>query len=837
MRHALVALGLGMGMLLLSWGTSAMESRGTAAAARDEIRPEQILPGDSVVVLSYDGQAAHLPGLKGTAAWESLEDTELMDRVFELMGVLVELSGEGNGQILRRAVDHLRAEGTSLGISLGGDGDQPAPFGVLVIHDAAELAADLEPIVMQAMPPGGPQVRMQTISGRKIQRADMSELAPGVELAWWSEGSHLVIAAGMDSVRQTLATIAGDRPALAGQPQWQAMRQSDEFMVTGLGWVDVGAVLGRFGGMVLPPAPSGEVMTVNELLQIPGLDAVDGLFMQMGFEGATTWTKTDVKWRGEPRGLMRLLDQRPLQLSELPPLPAAVTGFSGFRFDAGAALQTMLDVARQLVVKIEPNAAGQFDQGIGMAGVVLGIQPQDLLNGFGDVWCVYSDTAALPIPMGISPALAVSVRDRDVITDGLTALTQAAASFAGENGFEVRPSEKDGVSYWALTIRELPVVPTLMLTDDWFVAGITPVTAQTFAARLQGKLPSWEPDEVVAEGLAELPSEMMSLTYSDPAPAYAQLLQLAPMGMMFLQQSLGEQGVEMPFEIQDLPVPELVTAPLFPNLSVTVRSESGLTSLVRQSVPATPLGDISATAVVPILVALLLPAVQQAREAARRTQSRNNLKMMGLAAHNYHDVYNRFPQGTVDGTDLPPEKRLSWAYSLLPFLDEPALYDQMDRAQAWDSDANALAVATQISVFQNPSQPGRRANPSSGDYLGVTGIGEGSADLPANDRRAGIFGTDRQTRFRDVTDGTSNTMMFIDASEPNVSQFAGGRATLRGFSQKPYFNGPDGIGSPHTGVVQVMFADGSVRAMSVDVDDRIIEAMATKAGGEVISDF
>ncbi len=656
MRKALVALGLGMAMLLFSWGTSAMESRATAAAVRHEIRPEQILPGDSVVMLSYDGQAAHLPGLKGTAAWASLEETELMDRMFELLQAMVAAAGEEYGEILRCAIDHLRAEGMSLGISLGADGDYPAPYAVVVFHEAAELAESLEPFLTLAMTPAEPQISVETIDGhqvnelelddvspeveraimiiagdepaitpvrpqiseatidgRQVRRLELHDVSPGMELAWWSEGAHLVFAVGMNSVHQTLATIAGDRPSLAGQPQWQTLRQSDEFTVTGLGWIDVGSVLDRFGGMELTPNATDEVTTVHELLQIPGLDAVDGLFMQMGFQGAATWTKTDVKWRGEPRGLMRLLDQRPLQLSELPPLPPAVARFSWYRFDAGAALQTMLDVYRQLAMVFEPESAGEFDEALGAVGEVVGMQPQDLLNSFGDVWCFYSDTAALPIPIGISPALAVSVRDRDVIAERLTALTQAAAStgrelagdiagelagemageLAGDIGFEVRPFEKDGVSYWALKIPSFPVVPTLMLTDDWFVAGITPVTAQTFAARLQGKLPSWEPDDVLAEGLAELPSEMMSLTYSDPSSTYVNVLQLAPIGMVVLQHLLGVQGVEMPFEIYDLPVPELVTAPLFPNLSVTVRSEVGLTSLSRQSVPETSLGDLS----------------------------------------------------------------------------------------------------------------------------------------------------------------------------------------------------------------------------------------------------
>jgi prepilin-type processing-associated H-X9-DG protein len=70
-----------------------------------------------------------------------------------------------------------------------------------------------------------------------------------------------------------------------------------------------------------------------------------------------------------------------------------------------------------------------------------------------------------------------------------------------------------------------------------------------------------------------------------------------------------------------------------------------------------------------------------------------------------------------------------------------------------------------------------------------------------------------------------------------VSMFAGGKPTVRGFSQQPYLNGPDGIGSPHPGIVHVLMADGSVRALAVETDPQVIEALATKAGGEVVGDF
>jgi hypothetical protein len=240
---------------------------------------------------------------------------------------------------------------------------------------------------------------------------------------------------------------------------------------------------------------------------------------------------------------------------------------------------------------------------------------------------------------------------------------------------------------------------------------------------------------------------------------------------------------------------------------------------------------------VPVLVALTVPAIQQAREAARRTQSKNNLKWLGLAMHNYHDVWNHFPTGTLEQPDLPVEQRLSWAYSLLPYIEEAAAYEAADRQQGWQGPGNAGLVNRKYSTFRNPSQYGERGYGSSGDYVGIAGVGANAAELPEDDPKAGVFGYNRSTNFRSITDGTSNTIMIADASQPNVSMFAGGGQTIRGFSQQPYLNGPDEIGSPHDGIVHGLLADGSVRAVPVTTDPKIIEALATKAGGELIDEF
>ena len=238
-----------------------------------------------------------------------------------------------------------------------------------------------------------------------------------------------------------------------------------------------------------------------------------------------------------------------------------------------------------------------------------------------------------------------------------------------------------------------------------------------------------------------------------------------------------------------------------------------------------------------VLVALLLPAIQQAREAARRTQSKNNLKQIALALHNYADTYQSFPAGTYPNEELEPEKRLSWQAAILPFIDQSALHQSINFEVAWDDVSNKKAAEIRVPVYMNPGYPAASARLAETHYVGIAGLGKDAPMLPANSNRAGVFAFNRRTSFRDITDGTSNTMMLSEASGQFGSWIAGGNATIRSLTTKPYFNGPDGIGGPSTGGCQIGLADGSVRFVSENIDPVVFEHLSTMADGHVIGEF
>jgi len=842
MRHAIVALFLALGCLGLSWRTGAGESGGgqsVGAVLRDEVRPEQLLGAASFLAARYDGADAHMLEIKQTADWRALEETQLMARVLDLVQMVATASSEQTGIVVRQLLDHIRRKGLTAAVALGGE-DAGLPVLGVVLHEAGRYGS-LVASLLRELPEStvGDVGEAELLAGRK---AYVLRSPGGLELTWWDEGGHLAIGVGTGAWQWMLAARVGDIESLDRSPMWAGLRSAEGFETTSFGWFDVDSLVQRFGAQQLPPFASGTSLTVQQFLRQLGITGLRSVTMQTGFRGAATWSETRVNGSVDPGVLQRYLKPTVLKLDELPPLPQKVSGFSAAKLN----LAGLMDASMAMGVRLQ-GVMGD-DPLIGTDGAfnwlqsfVGGYTLRQFLGGLGDVWCEYNDPQPMVVPVGYSPVLAVSVRDQEAVAAGLYRLESLLQGvLAGAGGVTLERAQKGDRSYWTLKSEELPVAPTLMLTKSWLAIAVNPPALEGLVLREAGEQGRWVPDELVQGALSELPGEFGSISVSDPVPTYRQMFETLPMALLVLNSqvlpNLGE-GLELPFGLEDMPAAESVLEPMFPNVSVGYATEGGYAWKTRQSVPGTPVGNLSAGAVGGVLVALLLPAVQQAREAARRTQSKNNLRTIGLALHNYHDVFGHFPRGTPEQPDRPVEERLSWAYELLPYLEEAVAYEGADREQGWAGQGNAELIGKKFDVFRNPSQPGQREYESAGDYVAIAGVGANAAELPDNDPKAGIFGYDRKTSFRSVTDGTSNTMMVADSSQPNVSMFAGGKPTVRGFSQQPYLNGPDGIGSPHPGIVHVLMADGSVRALAVETDPQIIEALATKAGGEVVGDF
>ncbi len=279
-------------------------------------------------------------------------------------------------------------------------------------------------------------------------------------------------------------------------------------------------------------------------------------------------------------------------------------------------------------------------------------------------------------------------------------------------------------------------------------------------------------------------------------------------------------------------------------------------------------------AIIGVLVALLLPAVQSAREAARRMQCRNNLRQMGIALHNYHGTNGSFPSGVVAPTCA------LWSGLLLPQLEQQPLYDTIEWNGQWNQDdsPNARACAVLLPVFRCPSagvpdhlDTAGMPNRVPCTYLACASgtLSRESSDPRIGLRNDGVFYVDSAIRIGEIGDGTSNTVAvgealcrfdilardvttlvqwvdhwYIGSPEvyrspyTEVSEALGSTAVTINI----VFNGDVNIyidekelcfSSNHSNTAQVLFCDGHTDVFSATVDSGIWRALGTRDGFEI----
>ena len=225
-----------------------------------------------------------------------------------------------------------------------------------------------------------------------------------------------------------------------------------------------------------------------------------------------------------------------------------------------------------------------------------------------------------------------------------------------------------------------------------------------------------------------------------------------------------------------------------------------------------PQQQLTATAMIGVLVALLLPAVQAAREAARRNQSINNLKQLSLGILTYENAKRILPTQAICDKDGKP--LLSWRVQILPYLEQKQLYDQFHLDEPWDSEHNKSLIPRMPRVYANPNA---KVADGKTNYLAVAG------------KECLFDGTDKPVGLRNVTDGTSLTITIVEADADKAVEWT-----------KPddwHFdpNNPTaGLGHVRPGGWLAAFLDGHIEFISNSVDPSLVKAMMTKAGGERI---
>ena len=300
-------------------------------------------------------------------------------------------------------------------------------------------------------------------------------------------------------------------------------------------------------------------------------------------------------------------------------------------------------------------------------------------------------------------------------------------------------------------------------------------------------------------------------------------------------------------------------------------------------------------AIIGILVALLLPAVQAAREASRRSSCQNNLKQLALGAHNFHDTYNKLPS-SIRPAGVTPLPRVAGFTFLLPFIEQSNVYNAYDQTVNWSHANNLPVTSKQIPTFQCPSSPEPKrldGDPQLSpwtqlvavtDYSPTIGVDQRLVTLSLLDPVAleGMLPKNSEPRMADVLDGLSNTILYAESAGrpfvyrklqrvgnlPTNRTNAGGWArpasdfTLDGSSYDgatlpgpcalnctngedigaaafphPYY-GSEGTAEAfafHPGGANFAFGDGSVKLINSTIAIREFARLVTRAGGEVVT--
>ncbi len=827
-----------LGIVALGWSLSWGQARATA------IKPAELLPAGTVLYATAEGDLLHQAAWEQTAAYEAFRKSGLLDSLSRLMTSVIEQVPDERAKTVATIGQFLSEHGASVAVALPEGEGPPLPYAVIVAHDAGPHAGVLNELAESFGL--GAEIKTEKIGKRSITKGLIPE-TPGIEIGWWAEGNHLVIAVGLNAVASAVAVAEGKSPNFASTTHAKQLAAKVDFDRTAIGWMNFAAIQTRIGGI---PIPAGEDQTVGQVLKTMGLSSIRTVLVQSGYKGRSLWSTMDIDAPGPRTGLLGLSGQSTMTLADLPPMPVENVGFAAQSLSLANAYDEVLTVVRNVAKLGPPGASEELESHLEQMPEFLGCNLRDdLLATLGPVQCVYSDLNQAMF--GADYGLAVQVKDAAKLRATLGKLIDRAGDQIPPQFFSVVRRQKHGRELITLQIGGGGFNPTLVVDDKWLGLGSSSQTAESFAMRLNGDLPSWKPNAETTAALAAVPKQFAAVSVAHPRQTIRGLVAAAPFLIGLAETGVNQASqfgalppIKLPKTAIELPPAELVVQPLFPNVSWAVVDQTGFHWTTRSSAPAIPLvsgADGSSVVVVAVLVALLLPAVQQAREAARRAQSMNNLKMIGLAMHNYHDTFNSFPPGTIPSKKLKPDERQSWQVLLLPYLDQAPLYNALAvdprESAPWDGDQQQRWIATDIPTFRNPSQSAahRQGDPAPTDYVGWAGVGQDAPTEKCKDNKKGIFGYDRATKMRDILDGASNTIMVSDGVGKDRGPWAqGGKSTIRALTMKPYVNGPDGIGSPHVGGFNVSLADGSVRFVSQNIDQNVLEALATRAGGEVV---
>jgi prepilin-type processing-associated H-X9-DG protein len=815
------------------------------AQAQAPARPESLaryFPSENLVAYAeFDGLDAHQEAWRKTAAYKLLNQTTtgvMLEQIITQVAARALPEGAEaklSGKEFLTLVQHAFRRGFAFGIVRPPGESKPKLVG-LVVRGAGK--GEVRRIVSRLIDAGNaPNTKAEAVTKAGDRTVIVVADPRGQGFAWWTEGDDLAFSlitpAGADAM---IAALNGKTPdARANQTRAALARSEAGFEPVGLGFFDMAAL------PKLPPQAASL-----------GLDRIKRVDYRWGFQDDALMTVTRLIAPAPRSGILALLDQPTFDARRLPSLPPGQVSFTVMSLDPRRLFDAVADAARATDPNA-PAAVAAIEQAVHDA-TGLGLR-EDILKHLGPRMVAYIVPTRINAPTnplaGLAQGLAhvpkttllIEVDDAkafgkvmDQLVERANAVLKSRPELNGAEFVPLKGKEKGYVLALPPAVAPLPagMRPTFLLGPKFLVIGSTPDVARK-ALVLQDRAGLPIPEGPLSHALAGLPERLTFLSVSDTReslmpelianlPALVQMIGSGSFPMTpFRRPPFGPprppgagNGFRLAIDPDEIPDPDALRAFLFPSSFAMTVDNEGFRFVSRESFPA-----LNPTTAAPVAVALLLPAVQASRSAARRSQSVNNMKQIGLAMHNFLSSQgDRLPR---DITDKEGKPLLSWRVSILPFIEQQALFNEFHMDEPWDSPHNKALLDKMPMTF---AIPGAKAEPGMTFYRGFGG----PSTLFDKSAENGVG-------LADITDGTSNTIAVVEAKEA-VPWTKPDTEIPFDNKKPPAENGKsllEQTGRHFPGGFNALFMDGSVRFIKATVNELVMSALLTRNGGEVIS--
>ncbi|MBN1910813.1 MAG: DUF1559 domain-containing protein [Pirellulales bacterium] len=665
-------------------------------------------------------------------------------------------------------------------------------------EDAAKIKAMFEKLETRMLQmeffskdvPDGVVKRVQ-IDGSTWYRSTKNPM--GMTLTFGMKDNFVILGLGDGAVEGILQRMKTPPPAWLTELRSQVPVKR----VSTITYIDFAGLVAKFG----PMAPT----EIRAALHAMGFANVTKITSVTGLDKLGFVNRTLLSIDGKPQGLLALTDAKPLTTDDLDAIPADATLALVVRADADAVLEAILGV----VAAVERRGVKEFERGMAEMKQATGVDlREDLLKPLGDTWRIYNSPGEGGLVFTGLTAV-VSVDDMEKLS-AANRMMVTFARIAMQNG---PPRRQPRIEQFKFADREVyyfnardddfPLAPAWCLTDKELIVAPLPQNIKAYLSRDAGSQRLGSVPEVKAAlGDSEGP---LVLGYCDTPKIFDLVYPIVPFFAQSMFSDLSRyQGIDLTVDM--LPSTPAIRKHLRPAVTTIRRTEQGIEFISRQTLPSAGVG------IVPWFMFASAPAIPARRISGMRDQSQNNLKQIAIAMHNFHDARKRFPAGYTVDKDKKP--LLSWRVAILPYLEENDLYNQFHLDEPWDSPHNKPLIAKMPNVYR---APGSQAAQGRTNYLTVRGK---KTAFPGSDRIA----------IRNITDGTSNTIMTVEVSDAKAVPW-----TKPDDFEYKEDNPVAGLVGLRPGGFLAGFCDGSVQFLPAALPKASLNAYFTRNGREPTS--